>query len=44
MEFTFVNKNIVSVDTEVGVALSRELDQPNDPNRKDYVLGEMKGL
>lgn len=44
LEVTFVNKNLVSVDTEAVVMLPRELDQPNDPYRQDYVLGEMKGL
>lgn len=44
LELTFVNKQLVSVDTENVVTLPRDLDQPNDPNRREYVLGEMKGL
>lgn len=40
LELTLVNKQLVSVDTESPVVLPHELDQPNDPVRPDYILGE----
>ena len=44
VEITFVNKQVVSVDKEAVVRLPRDLDQPNDPNRVEYILGKIKNI
>ncbi len=42
LELTFVNKKLVSIDENAVVKLPRDLDQPNDPDCPEYILGVMK--